>query len=515
MKPLSRGLFFESALPMRWRALLVFALAAALGLGGYIFTAQHLAGWGFPLDDAWIHQTYAAHLAAWGTWAYRAGQPSAGATAPLWVLLLTVGHWLHLSPLVWSALLGWATLTALGWAGWALWQRWMPQHQGWWPWAAGLVLVWAWHLLWAGLSGMETALAALGMLLLAVGGPLAVRQSNALAGLVGAGVGLMVWLRPESMILLPLLAAVPWLCARETQTGPRARQAWQRSLALGLGFTALVGPYLLFNLHLAGRIWPNTFYAKQAEYAVLRSQPLWQRWLRVAAPLTAGVGVVLLPLGGVQLWHDLRGRHWGSLVAPGWAWAHVTLYALRLPVAYQHGRYVIPALGVLLWYGLRGLAQLWRASSTQPFVRWRWMLSRSAGILIVLVGAAFLGLGGQAYARDVAYIQTEMVAPALWMADHLPAGSRVAAHDIGAIGYFTEFPLVDLAGLVSPEVIPFVRDETALQQFLNQEDVDILVAFPDWYPHLTRGLPVLYFNPQGWGPRLGGSHMTVYRWVAH
>ncbi|NPA92130.1 MAG: hypothetical protein GXO56_00435 [Chloroflexi bacterium] len=496
-------------------ALLGFGVIAAVGLGGYVFAAQHLAGWGFPLDDAWIHQTYASHLAAWGTWAYRAGQPSAGATAPLWVLLLALGYLLRVSPLVWSALLGWLTLTALGWAGWALWRVWMPQYRGWWPWLAGLVLVTSWHMLWAGLSGMETALAALGMLALTLAGPLAVQKSSAWAGVVGAGVGLMVWLRPETMIVLALLAAVPWLDALKTRSPAAYKHALQRTLALGAGFAALVGPYLLFNLHLAGRIWPNTFYAKQAEYAALRQQPLVVRWMRVALPLFVGPGVVLLPLGFLQMWRDFRNRAWGRLVAPVWAWGHVTLYALRLPVAYQHGRYVMPALAVLLWYGLRGLASLWQSAGQAPFQRWRWILSRSVGILVILVSAAFLGLGAQAYAQDVAVIETEMVATAQWMANHLPTGTRVAAHDIGAVGYFTDFPLVDLAGLVSPEVIPFVRDEDALRQFLDQQDVDVLVVFPDWYTHLTRGLPVLYFNPEGWGPRLGSTHMTVYRWKPH
>ena len=35
----------------------------------------------------------------------------------------------------------------------------------------------------------------------------------------------------------------------------------------------------------------------------------------------------------------------------------------------------------------------------------------------------------------------------------------VAAHDIGALGYLDDHQLVDLAGLITPEVIPFMLDE--------------------------------------------------------
>ena len=54
---------------------------------------------GFPLDDAWIHQTYARNLATRGEWSFIAGQPSGGSTAPLWTMVLSLGHWLRLSPL--------------------------------------------------------------------------------------------------------------------------------------------------------------------------------------------------------------------------------------------------------------------------------------------------------------------------------------------------------------------------------------------------------------------------------
>jgi hypothetical protein len=56
----------------------------------------------------------------------------------------------------------------------------------------------------------------------------------------------------------------------------------------------------------------------------------------------------------------------------------------------------------------------------------------------------------------------------------------VAAHDIGALGYFAPRPLIDLAGLVSPEVIPFMTDGDALGDYVVEKDADYLVVFPAW-----------------------------------
>jgi len=67
----------------------------------------------------------------------------------------------------------------------------------------------------------------------------------------------------------------------------------------------------------------------------------------------------------------------------------------------------------------------------------------------------------------------------------LPAEAVLAVHDIGAIGYFTQNPLIDLAGLVTPDVVEFIRDETALTDYLNGTNAEYLITFPSWYPRMT------------------------------
>ncbi len=50
----------------------------------------------------------------------------------------------------------------------------------------------------------------------------------------------------------------------------------------------------------------------------------------------------------------------------------------------------------------------------------------------------------------------------LWVHAHTDSADLIAAHDIGALGYFGGRPILDLAGLVNPEVIPFIRDQEKL-----------------------------------------------------
>ena len=124
---------------------------------------------------------------------------------------------------------------------------------------------------------------------------------------------------------------------------------------------------------------------------------------------------------------------------------------------------------------------------------------------------AFWLIGARTYAEDVALIESEMVASARWVAENVPGDEIVAAHDIGALGYFDNHPLIDLAGLISPEVIPFIRDEEKLAGFLDESNVSYLISFPGFYPYLSEiAEPV--FITDGVAPVLGGNNMVVYRW---
>ncbi len=481
-----------------------FALLAAGLMAAFALAAAHTYRWGFPLDDAWIHQTYARNLARWGQWAYRPGQPSAGATAPLWVALMAMGQAVGVPPLWWSAVWGWLALTALAWGGWCWWKRAVPAPRGWWPWAVGLSLLGCWHMVWAALSGMETAWFALAMTALLVAGSEAVRTRHG-AWWVAVAVGGAVWLRPEALLAMPWLALAAW----RGPEGEPPTARWAREAVLGLGFAVPFAAYLLFNEQIAGHFWPNTFYAKHAEYAALTARPLLERLVRVTKPLAAGGAALFLPLAAGQSLADGRAGRWGNLAAPGWAVTHLLAYAWRLPVAYQHGRYVLPVLPVVVWLGWRGLALLWAWRGSRA----AWVISRGTVAAALAVQVAFLPLGAQAFAADTALIESEMVTVAQWLQAHAPSYTVVAAHDIGALGYFTTLPLVDMAGLVSPAVIPMVRNEQALRRFLDQQGTQVVVTFPDWYATLLQGRRPCYAPPQGWGPRLGSTHLTVYCWT--
>ena len=107
-----------------------------------------------------------------------------------------------------------------------------------------------------------------------------------------------------------------------------------------------------------------------------------------------------------------------------------------------------------------------------------------------------------------------MVAVARWISQRTEPDALIAAHDIGALGYFGRRRLLDLAGLVSPEVIPFLRNEAQLSTWLDQSSADYLVTFPDWYPSLVKlsQAEQVFETGAPYSPAAGGQNMAVYRW---
>ena len=83
---------------------------------------------------------------------------------------------------------------------------------------------------------------------------------------------------------------------------------------------------------------------------------------------------------------------------------------------------------------------------------------------------------------------------------------------LGASGSGKSTLLRILAGLISPEVIPFLHDEKRIAVYLSERGVDYLVTFPDWYPQLTSGLNPVFTTGAPYAPAFGEQNMTVYRW---
>lgn len=490
-----------------------------LSLGLYLILPTFIGNLGFPLDDAWIHQTYARNLWQTGRWEYVPGVVSAGSTAPLWTILLAIGYGLGLPYLLWAYVLGAIALFFLGLGGMRLWLALWPRRAEQ-RWFVGVALVLTWQLVFAAASGMETAFfIALALNLIASYSQWrrdpAPEPNRPLW--LGLACGLLILTRPDGLVLVLLLGLGLVLRPNELRERFRLGLLWSTAAAIPLV------PYFAFNPALSGGIWPNTFYAKQAEYAVLLAQPLLQRFLQLlyfslGGPETgwrgiSGAHLLLLPGLVAAAWpavqSDWRQRRLLYTLPLLWAGGHLLLYALRLPVTYQRGRYLWPVLPIWIIYGLSGWLSLLQTALIQ---RGGILTRRAIQLIFVLMLVIFLFLGGIAYQEDVAFIEGEMVATARWLQENSQPNDLIAAHDIGAIGYFAPRPILDLAGLISPDVVPYLQNEAELSDYVNQSGAEYLITAPGWpYHPLTYNANPVFSTQYRWTTEQGLNNMAVYR----
>lgn len=452
---------------------------------------------GFPLDDSWIHQTYARNLLHYRGWFFNPFEKSAGSTSPFWTILLIPGHFWKDFYIPWTFSISYIffVLSAIYFEKLIRLETSISQKIP----LAGILFLCEWHIAWSSVSGMETMLFVFFIVIFFY----AMRKEEKLWQWIACIlIGIVVFVRPDGITLLGPFLLISFVRLLKNKT--KSFKDIALKILLITFFFLLYG---YFNLRLAGEIFPNTFFAKQAEYSILYSTPIISRFMNLSKVPITGVGVLLLPGLIYLLYQSVKSRDWFRISGFLWFIGYIGLYAFRLPVTYQHGRYIIPAIPIYLWLSWIGTLQILQIiKNKKPVYEFGYKATIIAIILI------FLFLGSKAFSLDVAIIQTEMVDTAKWIDKNIEKDAIIAAHDIGAIGFFSNHKIVDLAGLISTDVVDFITDEQRLSTYLTQGHVDYLAVFPDWYKDLTNNKDIVYKSNGIFSPQEGGENMTIYLW---
>jgi hypothetical protein len=516
---------FES--PPRSRARIWIALAALLVCSAYLAAEAYMldSDLGFPLDDSWIHLQFARNLAAGHGLSYNAGELVTGSTAPLWTALLALLFYLPGSVVVWTKLLGIGLHLAAVDATWRLGRE-LGLGRGLATFAAALTLGTTW-LVWSALSGMEVPL----FIFLALQGMILHLRERAAPERPPFSLGLLAvaaLARPEGLALLGLAFVDRLLVIGRDETGElRWRRPALRPLLTGLGLAAcaLAGP-LLFYRWAGGSFLPTTFAAKggalrhwlpDLQYLNLVFTILFRPQPYMA--LLAGAGVLAL----VERLGTPRDR--GLLPA---------LWLLAVPLAYStvspeggaslvgnFGRYYFPFYPVVVVLGVLGLERAAQAVGPHLLAgRFRLPVGALLVALIAWPTVSSLVQGVGHYVQNVSNVQDSDVRIARWLAPRLPPQAVLAVNDIGAIKFLLPNRVIDLAGIVNPEIrrdlnrglafgIPW---EQTISGEIGGRRPDYLVIFPAWFPHLSQDprFRPLYAVDVRDNVTMGGPRVMVY-----
>ncbi|MDY6875968.1 MAG: hypothetical protein SWK90_07190 [Chloroflexota bacterium] len=492
-----------------WPWLVSLLAIGCLILGAFALTAYRFTGGqgGVPLDDAWIHFQFARNLARGDGLSFNPGHPTSGSTAPLWTLLLAVMCLVGGDFPVAGQLLSGACFLAVLVVTYALGKRLTGSR--WAAWLAGTVAATNGRLVWAGLSALETCLfAALSML--AISAHLGDRATRRYRLHTAVLFGLAALARPEGYLLFAL-ALADFLFALIAQGHEPWPTRWRRLPILPtLLFAAIVFPYLLFSLHTSGHLLPNTYHAK----AVVNFLP-GRDFMSVAARYLILDNPLLLPFYLLGLILLIERAPLLSL----WSIGLPLAYAFLRAELYQHGRYLMPLIPCNTIIGVVGLLEARRLAAQRGY-RWRGSQIAIAVLvsLFVVVGTGWrLPEMAHFYTQNVNEINEMHVALGHWVAEHTSPDAILALNDIGAITYISERSVVDLAGLVTPEIVLLLRTpdwDSQLVDFMAEQGVQYVIIFPNWFPGLAARDDVLEPVHQVTLEHrsiAGGETMVVYR----
>lgn len=188
-----------------------------------------------------------------------------------------------------------------------------------------------------------------------------------------------------------------------------------------------------------------------------------------------------------------------------WFFGYVTIYFMRLP-AYQHGRYIIPAFPIMYLWGILGMIEYVSLVKANKRIVALWQ------VLLVTLCLVFSFVAARQNAYDVYWIESEMVGTAKWVQKNIPPDALLAVHDIGALGYFVPNPILDMAGLITPDVVPFIRDSDKLIEYLDATSADYLIVFPGQYPRLVAQKTSLFTSGIQFNLLHFEDHIQVYQW---
>lgn len=478
------------AMAGRVRGVVVAAVLVAGAAFSYFFCAYAYTinnGGGFPLDDPWIHLQFARNLHDYGSFSYYKNEMvTAGSTSPLYTLLLAAGFFFTSNEILLSYVLGVAFLLLAGYFAYKLVDLHFPtQPEGTLLSLAALVLVIAeTRMVWGALSGMETTLFVCGLLSVCY-----FYQAKRAVPLGIAG-GLLIWTRPEAVILFGAIA-VDLLYHRFWVPRPKTRKkseppplpSWQwlkPSLFLAGGLGLL---YFGFNLLLSGSIFPNTFAAKLKYYGGASQTNFPQQVFHFLVDGHMTLVAVLAAVGIVRILVTAARREPQThLVLFLFSLALFTAFWSKLPYLYQEGRYMMPLIPpviLLAVYGLEYLTHELRLLRSRRQVR----LAFQVVLIVIVSGQSVVASWRKRieYAETCRYISDRQVRTARWLHDHTPENAVIGTHDIGAIAFYSGRKVADMVGLVSPEMIERIGRMDKLRQFLVEKGVTHVAVLRNWF----------------------------------
>lgn len=449
---------------------------------GLLTIAGRLPFTAATVEDAFITFRYARNIAAGLGFVYNAGERVLGTTTPLYTLVLAF-----------SAVMGFdmiavgKAINILADAGTAVIVYWLLRDLG------------ARHLAWAGVflfvlspinvlysaGGMETGLYTFLVLLTLLLASLDHVRVTAIAAAV------LVLVRPDGLLVVGAVGVLWWF-----QNKPAAQVV--KALVL---FSILLLPWALFSLWYFGSPIPHSVMAKATSYQTYNFLEWPAAFVeRLGEGNTSGALLVLL-LSFIGFASALRPAASHRLrVFMVWFLLYMVAFTLARAAVFSRWYYspIMPLLFVFFCLGIHqlfewilGMRQTKQAVDRIPRAVYY------AGLIPLALLVAFLTLDStwQQTQAELSFQNQIAIPVSKWLLANTPSESPICLETIGAVGWYTNRPILDEGALVT-ERTRILNEQTPgtinVPGILRTFEPDYYVAWDSWELHMLLSDPTFW-----------------------
>ena len=495
----------------------IFIISAFIFLTVFYLVIEYIQTghqWGVPLDDTWIHFRFAENFAKGYFFQYNIGEPMPGTTSPFWVIILSI-PFLFSSKLIlpFSYLAGsvFFLLTILEVYKLSLTLGFNKYHSL----LISLLTLLCGRLLWSSLSGMEITLACWLFVLITRIHLLEIEKEK-IKPLTGLLLGLCAVTRPEAILFALIYYFVTILLLKNKLKLNSNTESLSYSASI---FIAILLPYAIFSFSVTGSFLPTTF---KGQNAGLRLPDI--DFLRETGKYFFRDNVLILILWFFGVYYFIRSlikkkQENKFLLINLWIILFPLISSIIAPNWRHHGRYLIPLIPFINISAIYIFAYKFNQSQL-PSPR----EARIYRIILVTVLFVLSGINAYVFAKALGWntdnINNQQVNIANWINTNIPDEKCIAINDIGAITYLTNKRIVDMEGLVTPEIFKIntlaqVPKNLQILYLLKRNGVNYLIIYPNWYESFVTSYS--QFMERKYSARLefnticGGDDMVVYK----
>jgi tetratricopeptide (TPR) repeat protein len=479
------NLVYNEFYPVKYETFISYFLAGIAGIIGLFFLYQAKTQNGFfcfPLDDSWIHLTFARNIVEYGSFSYYKNQlATSGSTSPLYTFILAGFYFFSKNEFIISYIIGISCFALAVFFTFKL----AKLHFGSEMWLAVLVtLLFALQpeLNLIAVSGMETTM----FIALVIISMYYYKKKNKNA--FGIFLGLLLWCRPDGLVVWVAILVDYFIAMKLENSTQGKKEVHSSAKQLITPFSIATGIalfYFLFNFILSGSLLPNTYGSKIAIYKSMSRTDflnvhVLQNFTRpefvlYIAPFLLSVVIIINGL--------VRKRYNEYSIYIIFLAGLIFVYWFFLPFSSSYGRYLIPLIPfyiILAVYGIKIISEYLRTKLKSTVLIFFILAGYFAASITLSI--IHLNIWSGYYSQNCKYYNERHVAAGKWIYKNTFPNAVVATHDIGAIEFYGQRKLVDMAGIVSPDIIKKMNAGfmSYLNNYLIEKKVDYVATLKNW-----------------------------------